>query len=101
MLLGGWLVRFSRGDFPFPTILPSVSGFILDTNFYGSIFVNHDIYYVDPSKVFPTQMSLQYVRKWNLWDCKVEAYAFPKVNQPTNPDILCFQESLTPDRQGW
>ena len=63
MLLGGWLVRFSRGDFPFPTILPSVSGFILDTNFYGSIFVNHDIYYVDPSKVFPTQKSLQYVRK--------------------------------------
>jgi len=31
-------------------VFSSVSGFILDSNFYGSIFVNHDIYYVDPSK---------------------------------------------------
>ena len=33
--------------------IASVSGFILGGNFYGSIFVNHDIYYVDPSKVLP------------------------------------------------
>ena len=31
---------------------------------------------------------------------EVEAFAFPKANQPINPDILFFQESLTPDRQG-
>ena len=31
--------------------LPSVSGYILANVFYGSIFINSDIYYVDPSKV--------------------------------------------------
>ena len=32
-------------------VFSSVSGYILDNIFYGSIFVNNDIYYVDPLKV--------------------------------------------------
>ena len=90
-------MRFSRGDFPFPTILPSVSGFILDTNFYGSIFVNHDIYYVDPSKVFPTQKSLQYVRKSAMKFVgllmKWKPMSSPK---STNQPILIFSASRNP-----
>ena len=43
--------------------IASVSGFILGGNFYGSIFVNHDIYYVDPSKVLlPSKVSFDVVR---------------------------------------
>ena len=32
-------------------VFSSVSGYILDNIFFGSIFVNNDIYYVDPLKV--------------------------------------------------
>ena len=32
-------------------VFSSVSGYILNNIFYGSIFINNDIYYVDPSKV--------------------------------------------------
>ena len=32
-------------------VFSSVSGYIIDNIFYGSIFINNDIYYVDPLKV--------------------------------------------------
>ena len=44
----------------FGSVFSSVTGYVVDKVFYGSIFVDNEIYYVDPYRVTSIQSWIQY-----------------------------------------
>ena len=77
----------------FGSVFSSVTGYVVDKVFYGSIFVDNEIYYVDPYRVTSVQSWLStihtYTHHSSLFRIPPQSqWTLPKITQVRSPQKM-------------
>ena len=75
----------------FGSVFSSVTGYVVDKVFYGSIFVDNEIYYVDPYRVTSVQSWIQYTYTHHSSLFRIppqSQWTLPKITQVRSPQKM-------------